>query len=197
MRRWVMGSLFLLACSGCLQQPSPESSGANGNTPTAPGILSSRSTASSAASVSVPLNSGTHLSGDNEVPPRDTLGQGQAIFQLSPDGTELSYRLIASNIENVVAAHIHLGPPGVNGGIVVFLFGNAPPGGGRTDGVLATGTITAANLIGALAGQPLSALISQIEAGNAYVNVHTNDGIAPTNTGAGDFPGGEIRGQLP
>ena len=32
--------------------------------------------------------------------------------------------------------------------------------------------------------------------GNAYVNVHTNDGIAPVNTGAGDFPGGEIRGQV-
>jgi hypothetical protein len=28
------------------------------------------------------------------------------------------------------------------------------------------------------------------------VNVHTNDGIDPTNTGAGDFPGGEIRGQI-
>jgi hypothetical protein len=29
-----------------------------------------------------------------------------------------------------------------------------------------------------------------------YVNVHTNDGVAPTNTGPGDFPGGEVRGQL-
>jgi hypothetical protein len=26
--------------------------------------------------------------------------------------------------------------------------------------------------------------------------VHTNDGVAPTNTGPGDFPGGEIRGQI-
>jgi hypothetical protein len=26
--------------------------------------------------------------------------------------------------------------------------------------------------------------------------VHTNDGVAPTNTGPGDFPGGEIRGQV-
>jgi len=32
--------------------------------------------------------------------------------------------------------------------------------------------------------------------GGAYVNVHTNDGVAPGNTGPGDFPGGEIRGQL-
>ena len=32
--------------------------------------------------------------------------------------------------------------------------------------------------------------------GNAYVNVHTNDGVDPPNTGPGDFPGGEIRGQV-
>jgi hypothetical protein len=43
---------------------------------------------------------------------------------------------------------------------------------------------------------PLSDLISALEAGNLYVNVHTNDFVAPTNTGPGDFPGGEIRGQL-
>ena len=50
--------------------------------------------------------------------------------------------------------------------------------------------------MGSLAGQPLSALIDQINAGNAYVNIHTNDGVAPTDTGPGDFPGGEIRGQI-
>jgi hypothetical protein len=35
-----------------------------------------------------------------------------------------------------------------------------------------------------------------MQSGNTYVNVHTNDGVAPTNTGPGDFPGGEIRGQI-
>ena len=69
-------------------------------------------------------------------------------------------------------------------------------GAGRFNGKIAEGTITAANLVGPLAGQPLSALVEAIQAGNAYVNVHTNDGVAPTNTGPGDFPGGEIRGQL-
>jgi hypothetical protein len=138
----------------------------------------------------------THLSGDEEVPPRDTRAQGQAIFKLSKDGQSLDYRLIVANIENVVAAHIHVAPVGVNGPIVVPLYGPAQPGGGRTSGVLATGTITAADLTGPLAGQPLSALIAQIEAGNAYVNVHTDDGVAPPDTGPGDFPGGEIRGQL-
>jgi hypothetical protein len=40
----------------------------------------------------------------------------------------------------------------------------------------------------------LAILLNEI--GGAYVNVHTNDGVAPTNTGCGDFPGGEIRGQI-
>jgi hypothetical protein len=136
------------------------------------------------------------LSGGEEVPARDTRARGNATFDVSDDGTSISYKLIASNITNVVASHIHLGPAGTNGGVVVFLFGPAAPGGGRSDGVLAEGTITAANLINALAGQPLSALIDAMQAGNAYVNVHTNDGVAPTDTGPGDFPGGEIRGQI-
>jgi hypothetical protein len=137
-----------------------------------------------------------HLSGKEEVPARPTLAQGQAIFHLGKDGQSLEYKLIVANIANVVAAHIHLGPRGENGLVVVFLYGPAPAGGGRTDGVLAQGTITAEKLIGPLAGKPLSDLIDAMRAGDAYVNVHTNDGVAPTDTGPGDFPGGEIRGQI-
>ena len=66
----------------------------------------------------------------------------------------------------------------------------------RGSGVLAESTLTAADLVGPLAGQPFSALMDAILAGNAYVDVHTNDGIDPTNTGPGDFPVGEIRGQI-
>ena len=146
------------------------------------------------------LNFQAHLTGTDEVPPPgvviDTLAQGQAIFRLSPDGTILYYKLIVANINNVVASHIHVGAVGVNGPVVAFLAGPFPAGGGRTDGVLAEGTITAANLVGPLAGHPLSDLIDAMRAGNTYVNVHTNDGVAPTNTGPGDFPGGEIRGQI-
>lgn len=137
-----------------------------------------------------------HLSGDNEVPARETLAQGQAIFKLSKDGSELHYKLIVANIENVVASHIHLAPAGSNGSVVAFLAGPFPAAGGRTNGVLAEGTITSADLIGPLAGQSLSDLIDAMEAGGTYVNVHTNDGIAPTNTGAGDFASGEVRGQI-
>jgi hypothetical protein len=42
----------------------------------------------------------------------------------------------------------------------------------------------------------MSTLIADLKNGNAYVNVHTDDGIDPTNTGPGDFPGGEVRGQI-
>ena len=146
-------------------------------------------------------NFATHLKSREEVPPIgvviDSRAQGQAIFHLSEDGNTLEYKLIASNIDNVVQAHIHLGPVGVNGPIVAFLYGPVAPGAGRHDGVLSEGTITAANLVGPLEGHSLSDLIAAIQDGGAYVNVHTNDGIAPVNTGPGDFPGGEIRGQLP
>jgi len=152
--------------------------------------------ASAAANAPDVKNFVAHLSGDNEVPARPSLGQGELKLQLSPDGQSLDYRIISSNITNVVQSHIHIAPEGVNGPIVVFLYGLVPSGGGRTDGVLAKGTITAANLIGPLAGHPLSDLVAALEAGNAYGNVHTNDGVGVTNTGPGDFPGGEIRGQV-
>lgn len=138
----------------------------------------------------------TPLSSAEEVPANTSNARGTLTLMLSEDGTTLQYRLIVAKIVNVTAAHIHLAPAGTNGGVVAFLYGNAPAGGGAVNGVIATGTITAADLTGTLAGEPLSALIAEIEAGNAYVNVHTNDGVAPTNTGPGDFPGGEIRGQL-
>ena len=140
-----------------------------------------------------------HLNGRNEQPvARDTGATGNAVFHLSDDGTTLEYKLIVANIENVVAAHIHIGSVDVAGPVVAFLYGRVavPPGGGRVQGPIAQGEITAADLVGLLAGHPLSDLVAEIESGNAYVNVHTNDGVGDVNTGPGDFPGGEIRGQM-
>jgi hypothetical protein len=150
-------------------------------------------------------NFGTPLSAEEEVMPAGVVNNsnavGNAVFQLSEDGTQLSYKLIVANIDNAFMAHIHRAAAGSNGGIVVWLYPSTATtpgavGGGRLQGVIAEGTITAANLVGSLLNQPLSALIALLESGGAYVNVHTNDGAGSTNTGPGDFPGGEVRGQI-
>src|SRR4026209_1075198 len=96
---------------------------------------------------------GTHLKGRYEVPVRDTNAQGQAIFRVADDGQSVDYKLIAANIDNAFIAHIHMAPAGVNGPIVVWLYPSTAPvpgpfGAGRIDGVIAEGTIRAANLIG-------------------------------------------------
>ena len=54
--------------------------------------------------------------------PADSNAQGQAIIQIARNGDSFDYKLIASNIENVVQAHIHCAPEGVNGPIVVWFY---------------------------------------------------------------------------
>ena len=130
----------------------------------------------------------THATGDNEVPPNTSGAQAQANLKLSADGASLSYKLNVANIENVTQAHIHMAPSGANGAIVAWLYPSAPPAQlipGRSSGTLGEGTLTAASLVGPLAGRPLSALLDAIASGNAYVNVHTSQ-----------FPPGEVRGQV-
>jgi len=186
MKRYVAYALTLLVGSAC----SPDGVTARGP------ISPSSPTATARAQHPVPVNYRAHLSGREVVTPLPipTLAQGQAVFQLSPDGTELSYQVMVANIENVIGFHLHRAAEGLRGPLV-FAIG-FPPGGGRTDGVLARGAITAASLLGPLRGRPLSDLISDVEAGLIYVDVNTNDGVAPVNTGPGDYPGGELRGQV-
>ena len=130
------------------------------------------------------LNFRTHLSGENEVPSAETMASGQAIFKLSKDGTELSYKLIVDNIENVRMAHIHMAPAGSNGGVVAWLYPSSPPPvviQGLYEGILAQGVLTDADV----GGMTLMELVHQMCEGNTYVNVHTDQ-----------YPGGEIRGQI-
>ena len=130
------------------------------------------------------------LKGDHEVPANASKGNGVAQFQLSEDGTTMSYKLVVANTENVTQAHIHLAPRGANGPVVVFLYGfNAA--GTSENGVLAEGEFTAANLIprpttpiGPFGGT-MAELVAALRDGNAYVNVHTIQ-----------IPGGEIRNQV-
>lgn len=140
----------------------------------------------------------THLRGRNEVPPHETPASGEAIFRVSDDGS-VSYRLFVDDIRNPFMSHIHIGPVAMNGPIAVWLFPSTAPkpgpaNSGLHDGLLAEGKFTATDFVGPLKDSTLAALLRAIRAGNAYVNVHTSDGtktLAP-----GNFPGGEIRGQL-
>lgn len=192
----VLGCVWLAACSAESPQPTA---------PLSVPVVTQHQHAPGGASSANGGNFGTPLSAAEEVMPAGVVNssraRGNAIFQLSADGTELSYKLIVANISNVFQAHIHRGPAGTNGGIVAWLYPSTdavpgPTGGGRLDGVIAEGTITADDLVGSLAGQPLSALLDLLRTDGAYVNVHTSDGVAPGNTGPGDFPGGEVRGQI-
>jgi hypothetical protein len=135
------------------------------------------------------------LSGDQEVPPRDTQARGVATFKLRADGAALAFKVNVANIDNVFAAHIHCGAVGANGPVGVTLF-MAAPAGGRVNGTLAEGTITAPDAGNGCGWADLAAVLAAMGSGATYVNVHTNDGVEPPNTGPGDFPGGEIRGQI-
>lgn len=122
------------------------------------------------------------LKGRNEVPPVQTKGSGVTIVRISKDRNSIYYKLIVSNLKNVVGAHFHMAPAGENGPVVAFLFtGNVA----NQNGILSEGVITADDITGPLAGLGMDALIERIRNGRIYVNVHTSD-----------VPTGAIRGQL-
>ncbi len=140
------------------------------------------------------------LSGENAGHP-ESPARGVTIFHLNKDGDELYYKLIVANLDNVTVAHIHQSS---DGRVVAWLYPDAPPAGtppsswieGSFSGVLFEGVITEADLIGPLDGTTLDDLLALMRGDGAYVNVHTNDFVAPTNTGPGDFPAGEISGTI-
>lgn len=146
------------------------------------------------------------LTGSEEVPPRDTPASAQLILQLSNDGQSMKYILDIADIKNVTQAHIHIAPKGTNGPIAIWLYPSPktrtalPGGGGPVERLLVQGTFTAADFVqGATAplnGKTMADFVAIVNSAGAYGNVHTSDGDATPNTGPGDFPGGEIRGQL-
>ncbi|MDJ0923897.1 MAG: 5'-nucleotidase C-terminal domain-containing protein [Acidimicrobiia bacterium] len=119
------------------------------------------------------------LSGANQTTPVTTDAFGSAGFSWSADGTSMDYVVIAGDLVDATAAHIHSGAAGANGPVLVSLFG--PHTGLDVDGVLRRGTITAADL----ASGTMADLATAMRAGTTYVNVHT---VAN--------PAGEIRGQI-
>ncbi len=128
-----------------------------------------------------------YLSNAEEVPRNNSTATGIASFTVVPAGVQ--YWISVYGLQNTQMGHIHIGAAGQNGAVAVWLYPAAPPPvliPGATSNMIGSGTITPANFAGGpLAGQPLSALINAMNAGNAYANVHTTA-----------FPGGEIRGQI-
>lgn len=132
------------------------------------------------------------LTGAKERPtPRTTPGNGSATFTLSADGNTLSWNVTMTGMNNVFAAHIHVGGPECDCPVGFGIFSSAT---GVSNPAM-SGSVTRAAYTSPL-GISFDALLSLMRSGDTYVNVHTNDGVAPTNTGPGDFPGGEIRGQI-
>ncbi|MGH9173397.1 MAG: CHRD domain-containing protein, partial [Vicinamibacterales bacterium] len=104
-----------------------------------------------------------------------------AYFYIRDGGTAIDYQIIAHEITNVTAAHIHDGNAGENGPVLVPLY-TAPAGTTvNPNGVLVTGTIEPADLPEEMT---IAALANLMLDGELYVNVHTTA-----------HPDGEIRGQ--
>jgi hypothetical protein len=134
------------------------------------------------------------LSGANEVPPVPTTATATATLSLN--GSQITYTIDnVTNLQNPVVAHIHIAVEGQNGPVRLNLCGTGDPQPPCAPGaaVLATGTN------GTTVGDPaitFDSLVSAMRTGGAYVNVHTDNGQPPPNTGAGDMASGEIRGQI-
>lgn len=122
------------------------------------------------------------LKGENEVPPVTTTAEGKV--KLKVKESNIKYKLNITGITDATAAHIHQGNSGQNGEPVVDLLadGNKQK---TSNGVLINGSIVDSSLVGPMNGKSISDLVSSINDGNNYVNVHTQE-----------HPDGEIRGQL-
>lgn len=111
----------------------------------------------------------TEMTGAQEVPgPGDPDGSGRAIVKLNRGKSQICYSLTVSGIAPAIAAHIHVGPAGVAGPVVVPLI---PPNSGSSSECKTVDR----DLIVAIAQDPA----------NYYVNVHN-----------AEYPAGAVRGQL-
>jgi CHRD domain len=202
MTRRLLVGLGVLAIAGChvpaqpVNVTDPAGFRVLGGCPPAP----PETPAPSVAPTPPPLPAGQQfsvaLTGAAEVPPRDTPATGSATLVFTGASGLVTYDLRVTGLRNVVAAHLHLGAVGENGPVVAVLYGPVAPGGGPAANRLAAGVLTVNDLQGPLAGKPIADLVTAMAEGRIYVNVHTNDGAAPPDTGPGDFPDGEIRGQV-
>jgi hypothetical protein len=117
-------------------------------------------TAASVLLAAGPRQGKADLSGFQEIPTLSTPASGNLELTIAPDDSSISYTLSYEGFEtNVLQAHIHLGRPAFNGGIMVFFCTNlAPPAGVPAPppcplgGGTVTGTLTAADVLAPSAG---------------------------------------------
>jgi CHRD domain len=119
------------------------------------------------------------LSGQQEVPPNNAGGRGTFVYVAFD--SRICYVLTAQNIDPATMAHIHDGPVGVNGPIVIALI--APTDGFSADCIRAVPDGSVPNSNEVLLQSELDAIIASEP--DFYVNVHNTP-----------FPGGVIRAQL-
>lgn len=125
------------------------------------------------------------LSGAQEVPPVTTAASGRFKIEFKRDMSAAEFRLRVNDGTRVTQSHIHCGPEGSNGPVVIFLGGFHQQGWDVDGWWVSNVSVTDANIVNPACGTTLAAIADSIRAGMAYVNVHT---VAN--------PGGEIRGQL-
>lgn len=112
-----------------------------------------------------------NLDGLQENPPHATPAFGQATAVLAGNVLTVSGSF-SGLLANYTGSHIHNAPAGTNGGVVFPLVNNGAGTSGGWDAGTNSFVLTAAQ-------------IATLQAGNYYVNVHSQL-----------WPGGEIRGQL-
>jgi len=124
----------------------------------------------------------TPLTGMEEVPPVNTNSTGIALFELV--NNNINFKINVTNLDNIKAAHIHLGEFGQNGDVIFTLFKPATPI-DVLNGTLVEGKVTSVDLEGPLQGKTINDLVQLINNTKTYVNIHTEQ-----------YPNGEIRGQI-
>jgi CHRD domain len=124
------------------------------------------------------------MSGKQEVPPIDATAVGKTIFRTKSNDTWIDYKANITGLSDATAAHIHMGKVGANGDVIVDLLTDKKKNPTKL-GMAIRGNITESSLTGPMQGKTLTDLISAMNNGDTYVNVHTQA-----------HPDGEIRGQI-